>query len=70
MEIYAANHFGSSSGKTYLWDSDNVPDDDDSSSSKWWWITLIIIFGVAILGVGGFFLYKKFGKKGVEPLLG
>ncbi|CAD8204678.1 unnamed protein product [Paramecium pentaurelia] len=70
LEIYAVNHFGAASGKTRLWDSDNVPDDDDSSSSNWWWITLIVIFGVAILGAGGFFLYKKFGKKGVEPLLG
>lgn len=39
-------------------------------SSNWWWITLIVVFGVAILGVGGYFVYKKFINKGVEPLLG
>lgn len=39
-------------------------------SSNWWWITLIVIGGVAILGVGGYFLYKHFVKKNVDPLLG
>ncbi|CAD8123508.1 unnamed protein product [Paramecium sonneborni] len=70
MDLYAVNHFGASFGKIILWDFENVPDIDDSSSSNWWWITLIVIFGVIILGGVGYFLYKKFGKKGVEPLLG
>ncbi|CAK68653.1 unnamed protein product (macronuclear) [Paramecium tetraurelia] len=36
------------------------PDNDSKGSSNWWWITLIVIFGVAILGVGGYFIYTKF----------
>lgn len=41
-----------------------------SSSSNWWWITLIVVVGVAAAGVGGFFLYKKYGRNNVDPLLG
>lgn len=26
-------------------------------SSNWWWITLIVIFGVAAIGAGGWFAY-------------
>ncbi|CAD8054081.1 unnamed protein product [Paramecium sonneborni] len=74
FKIYLHNDFTEVQGLAYLSTTDptppNPPEPDDSESSNWWWITLIVIFGVAILGVGGWFAYKKFGKKGVDPLLG
>ncbi|CAD8204674.1 unnamed protein product [Paramecium pentaurelia] len=45
------------------------PDDDDSkSSSNWWWITLIVVFGVAVMGVAGYFVYAKYFKTTNRPL--
>ncbi|CAD8145894.1 unnamed protein product [Paramecium pentaurelia] len=74
FKLYLHNDFVEIQGLAYLSTTEpnppKPPDDDDKGSSNWWWITLIVIFGVAILGVGGWFAYQKFGRKGVDPLLG
>ncbi|CAD8127035.1 unnamed protein product [Paramecium sonneborni] len=68
ITIQLSNQFTQSVGQAYLSINGSPPPpppkpDDDESSSNWWWITLIVIFGVALLGVGGYFAYKKFYKK-------
>ncbi|CAD8135600.1 unnamed protein product [Paramecium octaurelia] len=73
ITLQLLNDFTETVGHAYLSidGSPNPPNpDDDNSSSKWWWITLIVIFGVALLGVGGYFAYQKFYNRRVDPLIG
>ncbi|CAD8043968.1 unnamed protein product [Paramecium primaurelia] len=72
ITLQLLNDFTETIGQAYLSinGSPIPPQPDDKSSSNWWWITLIVIFGVALLGVGGYFAYQKFLNKRVDPLIG
>ncbi|CAK84006.1 unnamed protein product (macronuclear) [Paramecium tetraurelia] len=74
VSIFAKNDYGQAKGVIRLTKKDPPnpnppkPDDDSKGSSNWWWITLIIVFGVAILAVGGYFVYAKYFKSSNTPL--